>query len=281
LMIQTLNSPLDLYVEQMIHDNYPEMRPLQMLSLVDMHLENIQSVTRAANSAIPTKVISVNRTMNVVSALQLQEMYGFNLAPHFKATRHEMELAQDLYEEWKAYFFDSETKPGDEYELLEYFSQNLGVDDFISMVNEMHFSDIVLPDEKDLPAEATDPEAHREQNKSFQEDHKDGADPVETMMMSMYMLGALKELKPMPHTDVHRIALEIAMVGMTGINPKNKGYKINAMPGREFGGYEFLAYYYVSWAIAVPEKLDALGLPFRNAYQAALDMYNAQNEKGK
>ena len=98
-------------------------------------------------------------------------------------------------------------------------------------------------------------------------------------MMSMYMLGALKELKPMPQSNVHRIALEIAMVGMTGINPKNKGYKINALPGREFGGYEFLAYYYVSWAIAIPEKVNDLGLPFRNAYQAALDMYNAQNEK--
>lgn len=279
LMVQALNSPLDLYVEQMIYDNYPEMRPLQMLSLVDLHLENIQSVTRAASTAIPSKVLSANRTMNVVSALQLHEMYGFNLAPHFKATRKEMELAKDLYEEWKAYFFDTETKPGDEYELLEYFTQHLGVDEFFSMVNEMHFNDISLPDKSDLPAESTDPDVNREQNESFQETHKDGADPVETMMMSMYMLGALKELKPMPQSNVHRIALEIAMVGMTGINPKNKGYKINALPGREFGGYEFLAYYYVSWAIAIPEKVNDLGLPFRNAYQAALDMYNAQNEK--
>ena len=95
----------------------------------------------------------------------------------------------------------------------------------------------------------------------------------------MYMLGALKELYPMPQRDVHRIALEIAMVGVTGINPKTKGYKINAMPGREFGGYEFLAYYYVSWAIAIPEKLDALGLPFKNAYAAAKQMFESQENK--
>ena len=281
IMVQALNSPLDLYVESMIFNEYPAMRPLQMLSLVEMYLENIQSVQKAAKTEIPNKVVAANRTMNVVGAMQLHDLYGFNIAPHFKATPSEMRMAKDLYEEFEAYEQDSETKPGDEYELLEYFTQQLGVDDFFSMVNEMHFNDIVLPNKEDLPEESTDPKVNQEQNESFQENHKDGADPVETMMMSMYMLGALKELKPMPQANVHRIALEIAMVGMTGINPKNKGYKINALPGREFGGYEFLAYYYVSWAIAIPEKVNDLGLPFSNAYKAALDMYNAQNKNGK
>lgn len=279
IMTQAINSPLDLYVESIIYDDYPEMRPLQMLSLVTMYLENIESVRKASDSIMPKRVVSANRTMNVVGALQLQDLYGFNLAPHFKPTPGEMRLAKDLYEEWEAYENDSDAKPGDEYELMEYFAENLGLDKFFTIVNEMHFNDITLPDKEDLPLEATDPEIGKAQNETFQELHPDGGDPVETMMMSMYMLGALKELKAMPEDNVHRIALEIAMVGMTGINPKNKGYKINALPGREFGGYEFLAYYYVSWAIAIPEKVNDLALPFRQAYLAALDMYNAQNDK--
>lgn len=278
LMTQALNSPLDLYVEAMIYRKYPEMRPLQMLSLVDMNLENIESVKKAASSIMPKRVVSVNRIMNLVNAIQLMELYGFNLGPHFKATPAEMRTAKDLYEEWTAYFEDSESKPGDEYDLLEYFTQHLGVDEFFSMVNEMHFNEISLPNRDELPKESTDPDVAKEQLESFQEQHKDGADPMETMMMTMYMLGAMKELMPMPQQNVHRIALEIAMVGMTGINPKNKGYKINALPGREFGGYEFLAYYYVSWAIAIPEKLNDLGLPFSQAYEAALEMYNKQNK---
>ncbi len=279
LMTQALNSPLDLYVEAMIYRNYPEMRPLQMLSLVDMNLENIESVKKAASSIMPKRVVSVNRIMNIVNAIQLMELYGFNLGPHFKATPAEMRTAKDLYEEWTAYFKDSESKPGDEYELLEYFTQHLGVDEFFTMVNEMHFNDISLPNRDELPKESTDPNVAKEQLESFQEQHKDGADPMETMMMTMYMLGAMKELMSMPQQNVHRIALEIAMVGMTGIKPKKKGYKINALPGREFGGYEFLAYYYVSWAIAIPDKLNDLGLPFSQAYEAALEMYNQQNKK--
>ncbi len=279
IMVQAMNSPLDLFVESMIYDDFPAMRPLQMLSLVDMYIENIDSVAKASKTLIPQKVVSANRIMNIIGALQLQDLYGFNLAPHFKPTPAEMKMAKDLYEEWEAYKNDSELKPGDEYELLEYFTEQLGLDEFITMVDEMHFNDLSIPNKDDLPKEATDPEIGQAQNESFQEQHPDGQDPVETMMMSMYMLGALKELHAMPKENVHRIALEIAMVGMTGISPKNKGYKINALPGRKFGGYEFLAYYYVSWAIAIPDRVNDLGLPFRNAYLAALDMYDKQNEK--
>jgi hypothetical protein len=68
------------------------------------------------------------------------------------------------------------------------------------------------------------------------------------------------------------------MVGVTGIDPK-KNYSIKSMPDKEFGGYQFLAYYYVSWAQAIPEKLDKLGLPFSKAYELALQMYNTKHNK--
>jgi hypothetical protein len=94
------------------------------------------------------------------------------------------------------------------------------------------------------------------------------------MMMSMYMLGAMQDLDKFSARDVHKIAIEIAMVGVNGISPNNKGYKIPSIPNREFGGYEFLAWYYVSWARAIPEKLSSLGLPFHDAYESALQLYN-------
>ena len=82
----------------------------------------------------------------------------------------------------------------------------------------------------------------------------------------------------LPMNDVHRIALEIAMVGVTGINPKKK-YSIKSIPDKEFGGYQFLAYYYVSWARAIPHMLDKLDLPFSTSYETALQMYNAKHGK--
>ena len=37
-------------------------------------------------------------------------------------------------------------------------------------------------------------------------------------------------------------------------------------------GEEVLAYYYVTWAKAFPDKLDLLGLPYKAAYASALSM---------
>ena len=63
------------------------------------------------------------------------------------------------------------------------------------------------------------------------------------------------------------------MVGVNGISPDKKGYKVRSIPGKEFGGYQFLAYYYVSWALCEPNRVDDLGLPYRSIYETALEMY--------
>jgi hypothetical protein len=60
---------------------------------------------------------------------------------------------------------------------------------------------------------------------------------------------------------------------MNGITPDKQGYSVKSLGDREFGGYQMLAYYYVSWAIAIPEKLNSLGLPFSKAYELAKQMF--------
>lgn len=97
---------------------------------------------------------------------------------------------------------------------------------------------------------------------------------MKTMMMSMYMLGALEYFDGMDKMDIKKIAFEIAMIGTTGISPdKKSGYKVPSIPGKDFGGYQLLAYYYVSWALAIPEMLASLNLPFDNAWAAAQQMW--------
>ena len=99
-------------------------------------------------------------------------------------------------------------------------------------------------------------------------------------MMSMYMLGAMEYFEGMPKSEIKKIAFEIAMLGCGGISPDQKsGYKVNSIPGKDFGGYQLLAYYYVSWAIAIPEQLDMLQLPFKKAYETAKQMYDAKKNK--
>ena len=284
LGLQLMNCPLDLFVEHMIYTDYKIVRPIQMLSLFHMEQDNINAVKQtAANGFFPKEIVYANKVMNIVTSMHFKDIYGINLIGQYHPTKQEYEHAKDLYEEFKAYL---ETyKSGDEYEMLEYFVESFVMEDLVEIVDEdqvtagMKADLSMKSDLKDLAKDALSREEANAANAEFAKNHQDGANPTETMMMSMYMLGAMEYFDTLQPHEVHRIAIEIAMVGVTGIDPKKKGYSIKSLPNRKFGGYEFLAYYYVSWARAIPEKLNSLGLPFSNAYEAALQMYNAKHTK--
>ena len=117
-------------------------------------------------------------------------------------------------------------------------------------------------------------EERKKNQDDFYAQNKDGEDPMKTMMMSMYMLGALEYFDGMDKMEIKKIAFEIAMIGTTGISPdKKSGYKVPSIPEKDFGGYQLLAYYYVSWALAIPEMLASLGLPFDTAWATAQEMW--------
>lgn len=281
LGLQLMNCPLDLFVENLIYANYQIARPIQMLSLFHMEQDNINAVKQAAaNGFFPKEIIYANKVMNIVTSMHFKDLYGINLIGQYRPTKQELEHAKDLYDEFKAYL--DTYKAGDEYEMVEYFVQSFNMEDLIEIIDESQVSagmkaDLSMENDlKDLAGEALSAEDVDAANAQFALDHQDGGNPTETMMMSMYMLGAMEYFDSLERRDVHRIALEIAMVGVTGIHPKKK-YSIKSIPDKEFGGYELLAYYYVSWARAIPEKLSQLGLPFSKAYETALQMYNAKH----
>ena len=283
LGLQLMNCPLDLFVEHMIYTGYKIVRPIQMLSLFHMEQDNINAVKQAAsNGFFPKEIVYANKVMNLVTSMHFKDIYGINLLGQYNPTKQEYAHARDLYEEFKAYL--NTFKAGDEYEMVEYFVQSFNMEDLVEIIDEAQVSagmkaDLSMKsDLKDLAEGALSEEEADVANAQFALNHQDGTDPAETMMMSMYMLGAMEYFDTLEPQDVHRIAIEIAMVGVTGIDPKKK-YSIKSLPDKEFGGYQLLAYYYVSWARAIPEKLDALGLPFSKAYESALSMYNAKHNK--
>lgn len=282
LGLQLMNCPLDLFVEEMMYRDYKIVHPIQMLSLFHMEQDNINAVKQtAANGFFPKEIVYANKVMNIVTSMHFKEMYGINLIGQYNPTKQEYKHAQDLYDEFKAYL--NTYKPGDEYEMLEYFVESFNMEDLVEIIDESQVTagmkaDLSMKsDLKDLAENALSEEDADVANAQFALNHQDGADPAETMMMSMYMLGAMEYFDTLEDQDVHRIALEIAMVGVTGINPKKK-YSIKSIPDKEFGGYQLLAYYYVSWARAIPDKLEHLGLPFSKAYESALQMYNAKHK---
>ena len=283
LGLQLMNCPLDLFVEHMIYSDYKIARPVQLLSLFHMEQENINAVNQATNNGFfPKEIVYANKVMNMVTSMHFKDIYGINLIGQYHPTKLEYDHANDLYEEFKAYL--DTYKAGDEYEMVSYFVESFNMEDLIEIVDDSQVTasmkaDISMKgDLSDLSEDALSREEVDAANSQFAKDHQDGADPTETMMMSMYMLGAMEFFDTLTDRDVHRIALEIAMVGVTGISPQ-KTYSIKSIPDKEFGGYQFLAYYYVSWARAIPEKLAQLGLPFSKAYASALQMYNSKHKK--
>ena len=272
ISLQIMNCPLDLYVERLMYDNYPQFRHIQLLGLLDndsMALKGLQM--SAKNRVYPDKLISAIRIMNVISSLQLKELFGIDHIADFKPSRDEMKISADFFERYKR--CSQNHKPGDEYQLVEYLAQAVGCSPLLSIVDEEQANGAASPG---VPSSYTDPNKAHERflkEREFQENHTDEQGTPVTMMMTMYMLGALKYFKDKPMEFVKKCAFEIATLGMGGISPdKKEGYKIPSID-RDFGGYEMLAYYYVSWAIAIPDKLKLLELPFDTAYQNALQMF--------
>ncbi len=99
------------------------------------------------------------------------------------------------------------------------------------------------------------------------------------MAVVMFMIDALGYFKTISMDEIKKIAYEIALLGTQGYRPEKTDYRLKFIPGKTFSGYHILAYYYVSWAIAVPEMLDKLQLPYKNEYEMALTMFKTgQNE---
>jgi hypothetical protein len=85
----------------------------------------------------------------------------------------------------------------------------------------------------------------------------------------MFMVDALNYFKNKAAEDIKQTALEIAMLGTMGIDPNKKDYIISSITGKRFSGNQVLAYYYVSWALAMPEQVQHLGLDFTKEYEIA------------
>lgn len=59
---------------------------------------------------------------------------------------------------------------------------------------------------------------------------------------------------------------------MQGINPEKQSYTLSGIPGRTFSGFHRLAYYHVSWAVAILDMLEGLQLPYNQEYEVAIRM---------
>ena len=103
-----------------------------------------------------------------------------------------------------------------------------------------------------------------------------GATPgMPRMDAVMYCLGALERFEKMAPADVQKVAHEIALLGMNGIDVNDPGsqYKLRSLPG-EFSGLQLVCLEYVAFKQVAPQ-LD-IGFDLGHEYKMAQTLYEAR-----
>ena len=223
--------------------------------------------------------MSKSRAYSLLLSRQIAELFGVDRTPEFKATPAEKALAQKCWTEFEEYRADRQ--PGEEYELVQHWGDDLGIASYYSLVPEDDYraAQTGTLDEQ-LTGIETDPldqythdPQKVQQMRTFQ---ATATAQGHNMAMVMFMVDALQHFKGMPLPKIKEVALEIAMLGTQGIHPEKQGYHLHHVPGKTFSGHHLLAYYYVSWKLAIPEMVEQLQLPYEKEYGMAVQFTGEQ-----
>jgi tetratricopeptide (TPR) repeat protein len=272
---QTFNAPIDLFIENYLFDEYAELRPFQFLSLYTIVQEGLKSVTdKQVVELTPKEILSTTKIYNLLGAMQFKELYGLDFLKDYQATPAELKQAQVFYDEFLEYRVDR--KPAEEYEMVQHWAEDLKLEKNFELVLESAYrkrtniADLLSSIEEDpFDTKTKDPVKEREME-TFQKAQQELGT---NMAVVMYMVDAMQYFENKPKEEIKKIAFEIAMLGTQGLRPDKSDYKLNSIAGKVFTGYHILAYYYVSWAMAIPEMLSQLQLPYDDEYTMAESMY--------
>jgi len=273
---QVYNAPIDLFIEDFLFRTFQSLRPYQFFSLYSMVLEGVKAVTnKNVLELTPKDILSFSKIYNLVNAIQFKELYGIDMIKDFDPSTLEQKLAQKFYDEFLEYKEDRQ--PGEEYELVLHWAQDLKLDKNFELVDEKEFrtkrsnADNILSAIENDPygLETPDPAKDRDMEQFRQSQKKIGTN----MAVVLFMVEALKYFEGMTGDRIKTIAVEIAMQGIHGYRPDKMDYRISSISGKVFSGYHILAYYYVSWILSNPEMVPQLQLPYEEEYGMAKQMF--------
>jgi hypothetical protein len=246
------------------------MRPIQFLSLFALLEEGIQATTHkdiVANT--PKTILSTSKIYNLINALHFKNLFHVDVIDQFNPTTLERKQANELYTEFQEYRQDK--APAEEYELVKHWGEDLHLEAYYDLIPEANhrkktIDSVLAAIENDpLGVNAIDASKDRKMKKFLEAN----ATKDFNMAVAMYMSDAINYFKQLPLVAIKKIAFEIATIGTQGINPQKENYAIPSIAHSSFSGYKTLAYYYVSWAMAMPDALQQIQLPFHKEYKLA------------
>ena len=273
---QIFNTPVDLFIEDYLFENFPELRPYQFISLTRLITEGKDAVTnKTVIQLTPKNILCSSKVLNLVNAIQIKDLYGVDLMKQFNALPPEIKAAERMWNEFLEYRTDR--KPAEEYELIQHWGEDLKLDHYFELVDEIDYrnnpqtiEDVLKSIEADPFGTEVDKNAKERKMQVFLE--REEAIGTNHAVI-WFIVEALQYFENMPQEKIKAIAYEIAMIGTQGINPASGNqYKVPSIPNKEFSGYHLLAYFYTTWKLAIPDKVEKLGLRYEKEYEIAVEM---------
>ena len=273
LMSQIFNAPVDLFIEQIIYDR-PEMRPVQLLGLMEMIQLALQAATSSTIKKIaPPFVRSANISMTAAQLMQIRDLYGVDFLSQIKETNLKKK-GESLYDD---YLDMKEDKvEGEEYDLIRWWAEDLKIDKYFSLSDEVtHQPQTSIVDAFDFIKKLeSDPYSLNDDIASEQSEMAEFIRSQSTDRINIpvlyYMTQALKYFTSLDDEKIKNIGYEIAELGRTGIDPSSADtYTLHHVPNQTFSGYRLLSWMYVAWSLTAPQIIPEMQLPYEKEYAAA------------
>lgn len=256
LNMQLFNTNIDLLIEDEIYAEFPDMRPVQLLSLLSIIKDGHDACSsKKAIALSPKKHISNSRILNVLNAKHFEGLYGVKMVDAFNCDYDERKKAEALFSNYKKAI--ENFTPGDEYDLIDQTAKLLRLESYYSLVPEQEY--LTMNKSNDVKQTKQNPHLN--------------------MAVVMYMVSALNILLDLDREQVRAIAYEIAEVGKSGIDldSTEQNYTLDSVPDKAFTGLQLTAWMYISWRILDPSVNTQLD--YDSEYEAAIQMVGLTNER--
>ena len=254
------NTPLDLLIERRLDAELPALRPLQILSLVQLASEaRAATINPEIRRLTPPRILRATSAFNGAQALLLDDLSGGATRCWGPYQRLETaELSQKLWRHWQQR--QPTLTPGDEYDLVDEFADLVGLREWY----------LWQPDPGDQRPSADEPVREGTSNPELLRAKHPAA--------VWFLLDVLKRYARLPDEDVRTIALEVALAGREGLDyaSPEKKYRVRALPGETFSGLEMMCLMHAGFKRLAPGE--DTGMNLDEPFLTALELFNGRQE---
>ncbi|MEY4813059.1 MAG: hypothetical protein RLZZ162_132, partial [Verrucomicrobiota bacterium] len=252
------NTPLDMLIERRLDAELPALRPLQILSLVQLATEaRTATLNPEIRQVTPRRILHAVGACNGAQALFLDHLSGGATrawAPYRRLAT--AELSEKLWRHWQQR--QPALTPGDEYDLVDEFADLVGLREWY----------LWQPDPGDQRPSADEPVREGTSNPELLRAKHPAA--------VWFLLDVLKRYARLPDEDVRTIALEVALAGREGLDyaSPEKKYRVRALPGETFSGLEMMCLMHAGFKRLAPGE--DTGMNLNEPFLTALELFNGQ-----